>query len=485
VTEPSIQLIEQTRRRLVRQRQINGLGMIFPIAIALAWCCWVTLDFLALPRWIIVAPLVVLGAWLVLVTRQTKQSVEQDLVAGLIDEKTDSKDRFLTFATTPPTQAVSPLFPVLQGQIAQKAAAFRLDRDVPFRLDRRVILSSVGSILCILALIVLSSLLAPTGDTEAAIPTSLPGITQQELQKLEEAARMLMRKGAPPEEQAAGQQLQTLAEKLKDPTLSQEEKQRLIEETQKKIQLSMPQLLPFDLKIFANDSKNDTGGEGNQNDKQQKDGKSQEQSNEPAEKGKSASSSGSTDPQQQGPQSSQEQANNKNQPQPKESGGGIKFNQPQQPKTGEKKEERGQGPGEQQQAAQNQAPNSNTPGSDPNRPGGQDGPNQDKEKPGQTPNPDQPGQGEGGKGPTTGGGRGERFSQPGEQPGGFLTKDARFVKVRIPMGNEPQGKGDTLTDNYDAVQPKTPYSNAPLKDAPPDEAQPKQQIPLEYRPILK
>jgi hypothetical protein len=456
--------------------------MISPIAVALAGCCWVILDLLALPQWLIFVPLTVLGAWLVLVTQQAKRSVEQDFAATLIDEKTDSKDRFLTVSTSPQGQPDSPLFPMLQRQVAERIPAFRLDRDVPFVFDRRIVASLIGSALCILALIMLPPLFAPTEESDAASPASF--IPQQEIQKLEEAARMLTRKGAPPEEQAAGQQLRTLAENLKDPTLSQEDKQRLIEETQKKIQLSMPQLLPFDLKIFANDSKNDTG-EGNRSDKQQKEGESQGKSNEPAEKGRGASPSGGTDRQQQGAQDGQQQADNKSQPQPKEGGGGIKFNQPQQSKTGENKEQRGQGPGEQQQAAQNQAPTSNTPGSDPNRPGGQDGSKQDQEKQGQTPNPDQPGQGEGGKGSTTSGGRGERFTKPGEQPGGFLTKDARFVKVRIPMGTEPQGKGDTLTDNYDAVQPKTPYSNAPLKDASPDEVQPKQPIPLEYRTILK
>jgi hypothetical protein len=292
---------------------------------------------------------------------------------------------------------------------------------------------------------------------------------------------MLSREGAPPQEQAVGEQLLALAEKLKDSTLSQEEKRRLIEETQQKLQLSMPQLLPFDLKIFANDNKNDTG-QGDQNDQSQKDGKSSGKSDQPAEQGKGTSSSGSTD-QQQGPQNNQ-RSDSKSQPQPKEGGGGIKFNQPQQ-QTGEKKERSGQEPGEQQQSAQNQTPNSQTPGSDPNRPGGQDGTSQGQTRDRQTPNPQQPGQGEGGKGSNVSGGRGERFTQPGEQPGGFLTKDARFVKVRIPMGSEPQGKGDTLADNYDPAQPKTPYSNAPLKDTQPDGIQPQQPIPLEYRAILK
>ncbi len=481
MTNSPTRLIEQTRKRLVRQRQMNRLGIFLPLAVAIAWFCWLVLDVFAFPRVLIVVPIIVLAAWLWFVARQAKQSIEKEVAAVLIDEKTDSKDRFLTLSTTPQAQTASPLFPVLQRQVTEKTSVFRLDRDVPFTLDRRVLFSFAGSALCILTFIMFPPLFSPTEKIEAAIPQS--PITENEIEKLQEVARMLMRKGAPPQEQVVGKQLLALAEKLKDPTLPQEEKQRLIEETQQKIQLSMPQLLPFDLKIFANDSKNDKG-EGNQSEKPQKDGKSSAKSDQPAEQGKGSSSSGSTDQQQQGPQNNQ-QSNSKNQPQPKEGGGGIKFDQPQQPQTGEKKERNGQEPSEQQQSAQNQAPNSQTPGSDPNRPGGQDGSNQDQEKKGQTPNPQQPGQGEGGKGSTVSGGRGERFTQPGEQPGGFLTKDARFVKVRIPTGNEPQGKGDALADNYDPAQPKTPYSNAPLKDAPPDEIQPQQPIPLEYRAILK
>ncbi len=480
IESPS-RLIEQTTQRLVRQRQLNRLGVVFPVTAAIVWACWIILDIFPFPRLLIIAPIVVLAVWLWLVARRIRQSVEQELAAVLLDEKTDSQDRFLTFSTAPKTQTTSPLFQMLRRQIEEKAAAFQLDRDVPFTLDRRVLLSLAGSILCILALIFLQPLFSPTGGgSEAAVPTASE--VQKAIEQLEEAARLLTREGTPPQEQALGKQLSTLAEKLKDPTLSQEEKQHLIEETQEKIKLSMPQLLPFDLKIFANDSKNDKG-QGNQNDKPQKDGKSSGKSDKPTEQGKGTSSSGSLDQQQQGPQNNQ-QSDSKNQPQPKEGGGGIKFNQPQQ-QTGEKKERSGQEPGEQQQSAQNQAPNSQMPGSDPNRPGGQDSSQPDQQKPGQTPNPQQPGQGEGGKGSNISGGRGERFTQPGEQPGGFLTKDARFVKVRIPMGSEPRGKGDTLADNYDPAQPKTPYSNTPLKDMPPDEVQPKQPIPLEYRAILK
>src|SRR5207247_9905516 len=88
-------------------------------------------------------------------------------------------------------------------------------------------------------------------------------------------------------------------------------------------------------------------------------------------------------------------------------------------------------------------------------------------------------------GSTSGRGPGERFRQPGEQAGGCLTKDARFVKVRSPVGQETQGGGDNRSENRNRALPETPYSNAPLKEGPPDQAQPKQPIPLEYREILQ
>lgn len=479
-TSPS-DLIQQTRQRLIRQRQFNHLGICLPIALALACLCWEISKVLAFSWQSIVIPLIALTAWLWFVARRVRQSVEQEFAATLIDEKTDSKDRFLTFSTAQQTQTDSPLFPVLQQQVTEKTAVFQPDRDAPFTLDRRVLLSLGGSALCILALIFLPPLFSRDGDTEAALPTaSTPEITAQEITELEEAARMLTRKGAPPQEQAVGKQLHTLAQQLKDPTIPPEQKQQLIKEMQQKIKLSMPQILPLDLKIFANDSK-DNSSDGDQKDQSKKDGKSSGNSDQPTEQGKNTSSSGSKESQQPGQKNDQQ---TKNEPQPKQDGGGIKFDQPQQ-KTGESKEQRGQGPGEQQRAEPNQAPNSQSPGSDPNQPGGNNGSQKDQQNKGPTPNPDQPGQGEGGKGSTVSGGRGERFSKPGEQPGGFLTKDTRFVKVRIPMGNEPQGRGDTLADNYDPAQPKTPYSNAPLKDVPPDAVQPTQQIPLEYRTILK
>jgi hypothetical protein len=82
-------------------------------------------------------------------------------------------------------------------------------------------------------------------------------------------------------------------------------------------------------------------------------------------------------------------------------------------------------------------------------------------------------------------GKGERVLKPGAQAGGgFLTKDARFVKVRVPVGQEAQAEDDGRTVNSQRAIPKTPYSNAPLKEGRPDQVHLKQPIPLEYRAIL-
>ena len=85
MTDSPTQLIEQTRRRLIRQRQLNCLGIFLPVAVTVTWLCWVLLDVFALPRLLVVGPVVVLAAWLLFVARRAKQSVEQDLAAVLID----------------------------------------------------------------------------------------------------------------------------------------------------------------------------------------------------------------------------------------------------------------------------------------------------------------------------------------------------------------------------------------------------------------
>ncbi|MBI3800058.1 MAG: hypothetical protein HY268_24170 [Deltaproteobacteria bacterium] len=476
MTAPSA-LIEFTRQRLLHQRQLNVLGFFLPLAIATGVAGWLLLGAFSFPSLLAVIPPVLCGSLLIVSLWHLGKEVGRETVAALLDEKTAGKGRFLTLATCPETQANTPFLTLVDQQATSKIAAFEPARDLPFKLDKRVFAALLAAALSLLILF----LLPPTLTLSTPGPDSAPSTL---LTELEETARTLMSKGATPQEQVTGAQLLALAQELKDPTLSPQEKQRLIDEAQQrmKLNLSLPQILPFDLKLFATENKNNNG-QGNQGDQQQPDNQPLAKANQNLEQLKKTLSSAAGNEPQPGPPKDGEQKEQ----QPREAGGGIKFNMP-QPPPGKQQERPGQEPsGQQQKSSQDQTPNNQmqTAGTDPNRPGGQQDQGQNQNKNGPTPNPQQNEPQEKGRGSTIGGSPGERFLQPGEQPGGFLTKDARFVKVRIPVGEEIKGESDRRTENRGPAQPKVPYSNAPLKEGPPDQAQPKQPIPLEYRKILQ
>jgi len=470
-------LIEHIGQRIVRQKRMNVWGVFLPLIAVAALASRILFLAFSLPPLLVFSPVFLFCGLMIIALWRAKNSIGRAGIATLIDEKTNSQERFLTLVTVPSAQPPSPFITLLQRQAAEQAIMFHPEQAVPFKLEKKALLAIVGSGLCILALLFFPIL--PTVAPQASV--SQLEIQPRDLEKLEEFARTLMRQGTTTEERTTGAQLLALTEQLKDPALSVEEKRHLIKEAQQRMNLPLPQIFPFDLQLFANKSKNDKG-EGNENEQSPSEGQSPAKSEQnPDQLGQSPADASGNEPQ----PGSQKDGQKKEQSKPQESGGGIKFNLP-QPQSGEKRDRTDQEtPGQQQKSSQEPSPNSQAPGTDPNRPGGQTGQNQDPEKSGQIPQPQQTGREEKGKGSTVGSGKGERFLKPGEQPGGFLTKDARFVKVRIPASTDPQGRGDTLTENYDRAQPKTPYSNAPLKDAPPDHAQLKQPIPLEYRAILQ
>jgi hypothetical protein len=473
VTAPSA-LIEHTRQRVVRQRQINVLGFFLPLAIATGVVCRVVLAAFSFPVLLaLIAPILCSGLLFVSLWRMQGVAAKET-IAALLDEKTAGQDRFLTLATCSETQSNAPFLALVDQQAAKQVASFEPRRDLPFKLDRRVPVALLVAVLSILLL----PLIPPTLTLSPPVPDSSP---EAVLTDLEEIAHTLMRKGSTPQEQAIGAQLLTLVQELKDPTLSPQKKRQLIDEAQQrmKLNLPLPQLLPFDLKLFATESKKDNG-QGNQGDQPQPDNKPLAKANQNLEQLKKTLSAAAGNEPQPGPQKDGEQKQ-----QPREAGGSIKFNLP-QPQSGKQQQRTGQEPaGQQQKSSQDQTPNNQMSGTDPNRPGGQKDQGKNQEQKGSTPDPQQNERQEKGTGSTIGGSPGERFLQPGEQPGGFLTKDARFVKVRIPVGDEIQAESDRRAENRGPAQPKVPYSNAPLKEGPPDQAQPKQPIPLEYRKILQ
>ncbi len=492
------QLIVSTHYRALRQQRMNTLGFFLPLGVMLFFLADVLLYSFCLPSvFALILPLIVLGFMLNSLGHD-KKTIRQETIATLLDEKTDGKERFLTLVTLPPSHpsehpaAAASFLTQLRNEAARKAAFFVPKRDLPFQLDRRVPVAFLGAVLSGILLLFLPMGDAASGDA-AAVPHSAPA-PEAFIQNIEDIARNLLRPQSTPESHKTGAQLLILTQELKDPTLTPQQQIRLIDEAQKRMNLpaSIPQILPIDIKLFGSDSQQEDDP-GNQRDPPQSENQPLAKTNENLEQLKKALSAAHGNEPQQGSKNqdqSDEQSDSKEQqnrkPQPKESGGGIKFDQPQQ-KTGQKQSEQNSSDQQQQSAQQLNKPHSPS-GVDP-RKAGQESQRQATQNASagqqpQRPNPSRQ-QPKNQIGKASGQGTGERFYKKGEQPGGFLTKDARFVKVRIPTVLETDAGSGQRTENASGAVPSIPYSNAPLVDRPEERNAPQQPIPLEYRAILQ
>ena len=481
------QLFTATARRVLWQRSANTLGFFLPLGITVFFLGYSLLLACSLPIGFVFLPPVIVFGFLLQSLRQEKKNCQDESIARLLDEKTAGQERFLTLTTLPSS---SDFVAQVRSQAARKAAFFVPEHELPFHLDRRVLFACVGAILSGLFFLFLpsgSAALAPGGLSPVA-PT-----TETLLQNIEDSARQLVRAQSSPEEQQAGAQLLVLAQALKNPVLTPQDKMRLIDEAQKRMNLPLPvpQILPLDLKLFGSDSKQDDSP-GNQGDSPQPghtplakthDNLEQLKQSLSAQRNKAQPGTQNTN---QTDQSDNRQSQQQNTPQ--ESGGGIKFDQPQSQEQKGKQQAQQNTSGQQQQAPQpGQQPDARQPpsGVDPHKAGPEQHrhatqQSNESKQPQQSPeqSDQQPGQ-------SGGQGKGERFYKPGERPGGFLTQTARYVKVRIPTGVEVEQDGRELTENTSPAVPTTPYSNTPLAERPPEKNAPQQRIPLEYRAILQ
>ena len=489
-------LFATTARRVLWQRSANTLGFFLPLGIAVFFLGYGLVLACSLPIWVSFLPPVIVFGVLLNSLRQEKKSCQDGRIAGLLDEKTDGQERFLTLVTLPSS---SDFLAQIRREAARKAAFFVPERDLPFQLDRRVPLACVGAVLSGLLFLFL-----PTGGAALAPSDPSPSAPTPEalIQDIGEIARELIRPQSPSEEQQteqqAGAQLLVLSQNLKNPALTPQEKIRLIDEAQKRMNLPVPipQILPIDLKLFGSDSKQDDSP-GNQGDRPQPEDTPLAKTNERLEQLKQSLSAQGREPQQgaqnqnqqnqtnqSGNQQSQKQKNT-----PQESGGGIQFDQPQSQDNTGKKQAQQPTAGQQQKPPQpGQKPDAQQPPSGVD-PAGHDEqrrhatPQSSQEKPPQQAT--QPNQSDQQPGKSGGQGKGERFYKPGEQPGGFRTQDAGYVKVRIPTGIKAEQDSQELTENTNPAVPTTPYSNVPLADRPQEKNAPQQRIPLEYRSILQ
>jgi len=481
-------LVQQARTRLLRQKQVNAVGFFIPLACS-GWIFGRLLfDVVSFPYlFLFFFPAGCTGfLWAAL--WKARNSVNLESTATLLDGKMRGQERFLTLVSLLPEKTAEPFFSLVQKQTAQLSISFLPNHDLPLKIDRRVLLAVCGGLISTFLW-----LFFPYMGYDRPSLFSLPStkmdtgnrFQEENIMALEKTARDLMQESSTPQQQVLGAQLLALAQQLKDPSLSPQEKEKLIEETQKRIKLDLPlpQILPFDLKIFASDNKEGKGS-GDGEDSTQK-GQTRSSETKPSD-GQPQSSPSSTAPGNESQQETNPSGEKSKQPQP-QNGGGVTFNFP-QPQTKNQEQSPQEPSGAGQQPSQNQPQQGLAPGSDPNRLGGNQN-NQTQAKKNQQGESDKPGNGqnkdsEGGA--KVGQGKGQRFSQPGEKAGGgFLTEAARFVKIRVPLGQETQGEGASYTENTSRTAPKTPYSNAPLKEGDPEQARAKQPVPLEYRSIFK
>jgi hypothetical protein len=366
--------------------------------------------------------------------------------ARLMDEKAEAKDRFLTLATI--EAALWP--PSFLARVRSEAAALleRIDfkREFPYRIKR----SFYGSLSVSLFIVLLFHLWLPL------VGSSIP--PEEKIRQL--AEKMAQR----PSLSALSRNLQVLAKQLRDPSVPQQEKQTLIhesleqvEEQQKKEQDQQNRdLLGETSSTLQGLEQQSSGSEETKADK----GGGDMQSNLPQEgqdKGKESQGNGGDSKGEFNAQQSKDMQQGKAaQGDPKEQG--------------KEKSQQNQGEGKSDQPNPNKSEQGTGPESKTQGGGGQEktGKSRSEEIPqGQPP--------------------AERFHKPGEEGQGGI-KGAGYVTVQLPedVAADAQGQGSTSKESKSTkARPKVPVSNVPLPPHVPDAPAEKQQLPLEYRGIIR
>ncbi len=375
----------------------------------------------------------------------------------LVDERTGAKDRFLTLATIDSAHGPAGLIARLRAETAGFLDRIELRRDFPYQVKNNFYASLIGSVL----LLLLFHLLLP-----AASSTSTSLLAHQRLREL--AEKMAER----PRLIEIARSLQALAAKLEDPKVAREEKQALIEETQKKVgeqqkreeQKDDRDLLGQAASALKNLEQQSGAG---QEQKNQEKGGGGVQSNLPQEgqgKGKPSPGGGGEQKGEMSAQLSKDMQQGKTaQGDPKEQSGEKNSQKP------------GDGKGNQ--------PDPNKP--DPNQPGIKKG--KDSVGKAQGGADDKGGRGKTSEEIPQGAPPADRFHQAGEQ-GREGIKGARYVTVQLPeeMAAETKGeKGGNKDARGNRVGSKVPVSNVPLPAHVPDAPTETQQMPLEYRGIIR
>jgi len=374
--------------------------------------------------------------------------------AQLIDGQAESEDRFLTLATLPTPAQPENFVARLRQETSRFGERIQFGRDFPYRFKN----SFYRSLAISLAAAILFHFLIPVAESVIR-----PASVQQQLRQI--AAKMAQKESLKP----LAQELQALAAKLDDPKATPEEKQAAAEEMEKKIEEQKKKEEQQENRDLLSQAANSLKGteqqqssSGDQQKKDQDKGGGGIQSNLPQEgkgEGKQSEGGGSDNKGEQSAQMSNDMKQGKSaQGNPTEKG--------------DEKNQQAQGDAKGEQR-------------DPNQPGKEKnnekiGKNQgaSKEGAGKNQSPEEPPQGA----PPA-----ERFYKAGEGKEGI--KGAGYVTVQLPedavADSKAEGKVTKQGGAGTRARPQLPVSNAPLPAHMPNAPTEKQQMPIEYRGIIR
>ena len=447
-------LVARLASQLRRQALWDSLLLFVPPALAAIYIAisiyrfeWIG----PVPLFLIVVAVTGLGL-LAVGARMRPRLPSIAVTASLVDERARSQDRFLTLATIDRSPDSALFVSRLSRETADYAANVELKRDFPYRVKKSFHRSLLAS--AVMALLI--QLLMPVAQSVIR-----PVTVQHRLGEI--AEKMAHKEGL----KQLAQELKVLAAKLEDRKLPQEDKQAAVQEMEKKIE-----------------------------EQQKKEGKKDNQDL----LGEAASTVKGLEEQ----QSSGGQEQKKDQ----EKGGGIQSNLPQDGKGKGKQSQGGgsdnkgemsaqmsndmqqgksaQGNPKEQNKDKNQQSQADTKGDQ--RDANQPGKEQNNEKIGKNQGGPKEGAGknQGSEEPPQGAPPADRFYKAGEGKEGI--KNARYVTVQLPEDMAADSKGESKTTKEgtgNRARPHVPVSNAPLPAHVPNAPTEKQQMPIEYRGIIR
>jgi hypothetical protein len=447
------QLIQGLVRKLRQHVLWDALLIFLPPLAAVFYC----LFYLYLNAWLTLLSAALVGFAALLLcsvavaVRYRPRIPSTPSAARLIDDHAAAQDRFLTLATLPPSPAVASLLAHLRAEAAALQSGIALKREFPYKIKRPVYLSLIVSLVAAL----LFHLILPVAHS-----TLHPQFPHQRLRDI--AQQMSSR----PNLQEIARSLQNLADKLEDPKVSPQEKHDAAHEERQRIQdqeNKEPERQDRDLLSQASGTLEGI-----------------EQQSGVAERKKDQQGGGgsiqSNVPQQGQGEGNQSQGNGAD----SKGEGNAEANGDMQDGKMAKADPKEQGtekaPGDKSGGSGNQ-PDSNKAAKDQSnndRPGKTDGPGADRDgrnKVEDIPQTAPPA---------------DRFHKPGE--GGYQgLKGAGYVTVQLPEELAAEGKGgqSKSAKSGKTATSQVPVSNVPLPKHVPDAPSEKQQMPLEYRGIIR